>query len=294
MRTFLSTALIALLAVLTPLSAIAAWADLEINNADRFVSAMAPLASDTDVQTAVAKRITDGVMTQIDLGPLQDQVRTLLHEAVLSFSTTEAFKSAWKTASRAAHTAAEQVLTNGGGSRVTIDLAPITEQVKAQLIKDSVPFANRIPVRHSTITVLEANGLGVWRDVIQGLRAAGIWLAVGTVVLTALAVLLAVRRRRALIGVGLALAVGAVLLAAVVMVARGTILEELPDNGDRSAAAAIYNALTDSLRATAWIVLAVGLVLALAAGLTGLLRRGRPAPPGRTPVSAGAGAPDRS
>ncbi|WP_046506273.1 hypothetical protein [Streptomyces odonnellii] len=269
MRSYLSTALIVLLTVLTPLSAIAAWADLEIGDTGRFVSTIAPLASDPAVQGAVADRVTDQVMTQIDVGPLQSGARELLHEAVLSFATTEAFKNAWATAARAAHTTAQQVLASGGGDAVTIDLAPVTQQVKRQLMADRVPYADRIPVRHSEITVLKADGLGVWRDVARGLKAAGVRPAFATGVLAVAALLIAVRRRRALIETGLAFAAGAVALAVAVAVARATSLGNLPDNGDRSAAAAIYDALTASLLTTAWWVLGAGLGLAAVAWLTG-------------------------
>ncbi|MFJ1749026.1 hypothetical protein ACIOJD_22680 [Streptomyces sp. NPDC088116] len=292
-RTYLSTVLTVLLALLIPLSAVASWADLEIGDEDRFVAAMAPLATEPAVQKAVADRITDEVMTQIDVGPIQEGVRGLLREAVLSFATTEAFQNAWNTATRAAHAAVVQVLTSGRGNAVTIDLAPITERVKRQLMDDSVPYAGRIPVRRDEIIVLEANGLGVWRDVAQGLRAAGIWPAVATLALTGLAMLLAVRRRRALSGIGLAYAAGGALLAVTVAVARGTVLQDLPNDGDRSAAAAMYDALTASLRTTAWTVVAAGLVLAVAAWLTGRPRRPPPTPARRTPVPAGAGTPGR-
>ncbi|WP_344283309.1 hypothetical protein [Streptomyces hebeiensis] len=274
-RACLATVLTVLLTVLVPVGAVAAWADLEIGNSDRFVSAMAPLASDPAVHEAVADRITDGVMAQLDMGPLQDGVRSLLHEAVLSFATTEAFANAWRTAARAAHHAAVHVLTSGGGNVVTIDLAQITERVKGQLVHDHVPYADRIPVRHTQITAVEAEGLGVWRDVAQALRAAGVWPALATVALSGVTVLVAVRRRRALIGVGLGYAGGAMVLAVVVAVARGTLLQDLPDNGDRGAARAIYDALTASLRTTAWSVLAGGLLLALTAWLAGRPRRPR-------------------
>lgn len=279
MRTYLSTALIVLLAVLAPLSAVAAWVDLEIGDADRFVSTMAPLAANPDVQNAVADRITDEVLAEVDVSPLlREGVRGLLHDAVLSFETTHAFKNAWKTATRAAHATAEQVLTSGGGNAVTIDLAPITERVKKQLTDDSVPYANRIPVGHTQIIVLEAIGLGIWRDVTQGLRTAGIWPAVGTVGLTGAAALLAVHRRRALIGAGLAYAAGAALLFIGAAVARGSILQDVPDTGDRSAVAAIFDALTASLRTMAWCVLAAGLALAFGAWLSGRLCRARHPP----------------
>ncbi|MFD5748453.1 hypothetical protein [Streptomyces sp. NPDC127033] len=311
-RTSLSTALILLLTVLTPLSAIAAWADLEIGDTHRFVATTAPLASDPAVRNALADRITDQVMSEIanggfNVGPLQDDLqramRGLLHDAVLSFTESGAFRNAWRTAVRATHSTVERALTEGRGNAVTLDLAPVVRQVKSQLVADGVPFADRIPVQDTRIVVVEANGLGVWRDVTEGLRAAGIWPAVGTALLAAAAVPLAAagRRGRALTGVGLAVAAGGALLVVVVAVTRGTVLQDLPDNGDRSAGAAFYDALTGSLRGTGWALLAAGLLLALAAWLTGRLRpagrlrRGvRTGPVGGPTATSGTGPADGS
>ncbi|MFE3599597.1 hypothetical protein [Streptomyces sp. NPDC059142] len=289
-RTSLSLALILLLTVLTPLSAVAAWSDLEIGDTRRFVAATAPLGSDRAVRTALADRITDQVMSELDssgfdVGPFQEDarraVRGLLHDAVLSFTGSEAFENAWRTAVRALHSTVEQALAGGRGNAVTLDLAPVVRQVKAQLVADGVPFADRIPVRDSRIVVLEANGLGVWREVAEGLRAAGIWPAVAAVLLAAVAVLVAPagRRRRAGTGVGLAVAAGGALLVVVVAVARGTVLQDLPAGGDRVACAAFYDALTGSLRITGWSLLGAGLLLALVTWvvgpLTGRRERGR-------------------
>ncbi|MFE3828856.1 hypothetical protein [Streptomyces sp. NPDC059092] len=285
-RNSLSLALILLLTVLTPLSAVAAWSDLEVGDTHRFVATTAPLSSDPAVRTALADRITEQVMSEIDrggldVGPLQGDVqramRGLAHDAVLSFTESDAFKNAWRTAVRAAHSTVEQALTSGRGNAVTLDLAPVVRQVKAQLVADGVPFADRIPVRDTRIVVLKANGLGVWRQVAEGLRAAGIWPAVGTALIAAAAVLIAPagRRRRALTGACLAVAAGGALLIVVVAVARGTVLQDLPANGDRSAGAAFYDALTGSLRITGWSLLGAGLLLALAAWLTGPLTRRR-------------------
>ncbi|MEV7090581.1 hypothetical protein AB0O07_32690 [Streptomyces sp. NPDC093085] len=275
-RSALSVALILLLTLLVPLSAVAAWTGLEIGTTRRFVAATAPLSADPAVRKALADRITEQVMTEIhdsgglDAGPFQADleraVRTLLHDALLSFTDSAAFKNAWRTAVRATHSTMEEALSKGRGNAVTLDLAPVVRQVKAQLISDGVPFADRIPVRDTRIVVLEADGLGVWRQVVQGLRAAGIWPAVGTALLAAGAVALAAagRRSRAVSGAGLAVAAGGALLVVAVAVARATVLQDLPDDGDRQAAAAFYDALTGSLRVCGWALLAAGLLLALA------------------------------
>ncbi|WP_201778817.1 hypothetical protein [Streptomyces sp. 150FB] len=287
MRTLISTVLIVLLTVLTPLSAIAAWTDLEIGDSDRFVATTVPLASDPAVRNAVSDRVTDEVMKRIDAGAMEDQVRDLLHSAVLSFTTTDAFKTAWTMVSRAVQNTTERALTSDNDNPVTIDLATVTGEAKRRLGADGVPFADRIPVRHTEITVLRPADLGARIDVVRGLRAAGIWPAVGSLALAAVAVLLpaARYRRRAVLGVGLALAVGAGLLFLCVWAGRGLTLDNLPSGTDRSAAEAVYDALTGSLRTAAWAVLAAGVALAAAAAPWGRIRRpgqsGRPGRPGR-------------
>ncbi|WP_327235505.1 hypothetical protein OG349_17560 [Streptomyces sp. NBC_01317] len=279
-----AAALIVLLTVLVPVSSLAAWSELEIGDSDRFVATMEPLASDPAVQDAVADRITQQAMRQIDVGPLEGQVRDLLHDAVRSFTTTASFRAAWRTASLAAQSAANQVLTEDTDKAVTLDLAPVTEQVKRQLRDDGVPFADRIPVRHTEITVLKADGLGGRRDVVQGLRTAGVWPAVGTLVVAVLAVAGAAfhrregrrrRARRALVVAGTGFAAGGLLLFLAVGAVRGYTLDGLPNDGDRAAAAAVYDALTSSLRTTSWVVLASGLAVAVVCWFLGTGRAGR-------------------
>jgi hypothetical protein len=294
-----STLLLVLVAALTPLSALAVWVDREVDDTDSYVAAMEPLALDPAVQNAVSIRVTDEVMKRFDAGPYQEGVQDLVRDAVVSFAGTTAFRTAWNTVNRAAHKAVDEALTNGGDNAVSIDLAPVTERVKQQFGDAEVPFAERIPVAHAQITILEAGRLGTVRDVFHGLRIAGVWLPLATLLLAAGAVLLAVRGERAragdparagaVMGLGLALAVGAVLLHVAVSTGRGLALDDLPPDVDRPAAAAVYEALTATLRTTAWWVLAAGLVLALT---TWLMTRRRPrVPAGRLTDHDGAPRP---
>ncbi|MFD8403742.1 hypothetical protein ACFV1G_03600 [Streptomyces anulatus] len=277
----LSAVLLVLLAVLVPLSALSAWVDLEIDDTDRYVAAVSPLASDPAVQTTVTDLITDEAMRQIDLGPLQDTVREFLHETVRSFTTTEAFRNAWDTANRAAHKAVAAALDGDSGEAVTIDLAPVIDQVKQDLVRDGVPFADRIPVERTEITVLGPGQADELRNAFRLLRYGSIWPAVATLVFLVLVVGIATVRRGMRAGlwatatVGAGFVLGAVVLRVLVAVVRGRVLDEVPDS-DRDAAAAVVDALTASLRTTVWVVLAVGAALLVGAVVTRvLLRRGR-------------------
>ncbi|MEU0099421.1 hypothetical protein [Streptomyces sp. NPDC006267] len=276
-----SAVLLVLLALLVPLSALSAWVDLEIDDTDRYVAAVSPLSSDPAVQTTVADLVTDEAMRQIDLGPLQEAVREFLHESVRSFTTTDAFRNAWDTANRAAHEAVEAALNGDSREAVTIDLAPVIDQVKQDLVRDGVPFADRIPVERTEITVLGPDQADDLRSSFRWLRACSIWPAVATLVLLVLVVGIATVRRGLRAGlwatgtVGAGFVLGAIVLRVLVAIGRGRVLDEVPDS-DRDAAAAVVDALTASLRTTVWVVLAVGAFLLVGALVTrAVLRKGK-------------------
>ncbi|WP_246150514.1 hypothetical protein [Streptomyces qinzhouensis] len=271
MRSLLSTVLIALVAVLTPLSALAVWADREIGDTDGYVAAMAPLATDPEVTNAVADRITNEVTARLasrmggagenDSGGAAGaaELRDLVHDAVLSFAATEAYRTAWDTVNQAAHTAVENALTSFDGRTASVDLAPVAEQLKAQLSRDGVPYADRIPVGDTRTVVLESERLGAARGVFDGLQHAGVALSLLTVLLAVAALLLA---PRGLPELALALAVGGALLLAAVALTRQLTLGEPPMTLNRPAAGAAFDALTASLRLTAWALIGGGVLVA--------------------------------
>ncbi|MEV8535787.1 hypothetical protein [Streptomyces sp. NPDC051211] len=273
MRTFLSAALVALLVLLVPLSAVAYWADRELGDVDRYTAAMSPLAENPAVQEVVVTQAGRAIADEIDVGPFQGGVESLLDEAMRSFAGTAAYRTAWDAANRAAHGAFLRALTTGQGNAVTFDVAPVIAQVKGELVADGVPFADRIPVTHTEIKVMEYDNLGALRRVFRMLQIAGVWLPVLTVAVAVAAVAVAARRRRALVAAGLGVAAGAVLLWAAVLVCRRIALRDLPSDVDRQAAEAVYDALTAFLRTTVWIVLAIGLAAAFGGWLAGRLRR---------------------
>ncbi|MFE7457650.1 hypothetical protein [Streptomyces sp. NPDC057554] len=266
----LSAVLLVLLTALVPFSALSAWVDLEIDDTDRYVAAVSPLSSDPAVRSTVADLVTDEAMRQIDLGPLQDTVRDFLHETVRSFTTTETFRTAWDTANRTAHQAVTAALDGDSGEEVTIDLGPVIDQVKQDLVRQGVPFADQIPVQRTEITVIGADRADALRDSFHWLRYCSIWPAVATLVLLVLVVGIATVRgglRAALTAttaVGAGFMLGAIVLRVLVAVGRGRVLDEVPGS-DRDAAAAVVDALTASLRTTVWVVLVVGAVLLVGA-----------------------------
>ncbi|MGW4031877.1 hypothetical protein ACWEFL_21630 [Streptomyces sp. NPDC004838] len=269
MRSILSTVLVVLVALLTPLSALAVWADREIGDTDGYVTAMAPLATDRAMENAVADRITDEVMKGIGPTPVQegfqdgvpDAMRDVVHDAVISFAATDAYRTAWNSVNQAAHTAVEKALTNHhNGETASIDLAPVLEQLKAQLSADGVPYAGKIPVGSARIAVLDSDRLGAAREVFDVLQTAGIRLPVATLILATIVLFLTPRRLPAL---ALALAVGGLLLLLTVVIGRALTLGDLPAHMNRPAATAAFDALTSTLRVASWWLTGVGAATAL-------------------------------
>ncbi|WP_254705880.1 hypothetical protein [Streptomyces vilmorinianum] len=299
MRSFLAALLIVLGCVLAPLGILAAWTADEVGDTDRYVATVAPLASDPDVQAAVAGRVTDAVMEHIDLkalleGVAPDQrpllekalgrlgdslegaVRSFVNDKAQEVVASDAFETVWTDANRAIHTALVRALTGSGdgaveikNDTVTLDLAPVIERVKQRLVESGLSVASKIPEVHTDFTVLKADDIGKVKTGFRLLQLMGFWLPVLAVLLAVGGVLLSRHRRRSLIAAALGFAVAALVLGIVLTVFRTVYLNALPDTVSQAAASSVYDALIRLLRTTIRMVIVLGVVLALAAWLSG-------------------------
>jgi hypothetical protein len=213
------------------------------------------------------------VFTQLNPGPTPRTTRVFVHDAARSFTRTKAFRAGWDTANRTVHAALVRALREprpaGAGRPVTVDLAPVTARVKHQLAHDHVPFAHRIPVRHTAVTVLGAAEADRLRKGYHALDVAAFWLPLAAVACAVTGIAVAARRRHAVTAAGLGTALGGALLGLAVAVGRRLTLAELPGAVHGPAAGAVYDALTATLRTAAWLLVALGLTVALASWLTG-------------------------
>ncbi|MFF3562227.1 hypothetical protein ACFYXS_19525 [Streptomyces sp. NPDC002574] len=298
-RAFFSALLIVLACVLVPLSALAVWVNSQIGDTDRYVATVAPLASDRDVQDAAAERITGAVMQHVDLkslldevapadrprldtllnrlsGPLTSGLQSLVHTTAERVVRSEAFRTVWVEANRRIHATVDKALTGEGGGAVrltndtvAIDLAPVIDQVKQRLVDAGLTVAGKIPQIHTDFTVVRSEKVGKIRTGFRLLQLVGFWLPILAVVLAAVGVLLAVRRRRSLVAAALGFAGAALVLGLALTVFRTIYLDALPASVSQPAAATVYDTLIRFLRATVRAVIVLGLVVALGAWLSG-------------------------
>ncbi|MEV1054542.1 hypothetical protein [Streptomyces sp. NPDC049887] len=299
MRSALAAVLIVIGCLLAPLSAVATWAESEVGDTDRYVATVAPLASDPDVQAAVATRVTNVVMEHIDLpalledvapadrprldaligrlgGALENAVRSFVQSRTQDIVASDAFQRIWTDANRRIHAAVDKALTGSGGgaieltdNAVKIDLAPVIEQVKQRLVSEGLTIAEKIPEIHTDFTVLQSEDVGRVKTGFRLLQLAGTWLPVVAVVLIAAGVLLSAHRRKALVAAALGVAVATALLGAGLTVFRLIYLDSLPKGVSQPAAESVFDALVRFLRTTIRNIVMLGIVVALAAWLTG-------------------------
>ncbi|CAM5267901.1 Integral membrane protein OS=Streptomyces tendae OX=1932 GN=GUR47_20545 PE=4 SV=1 [Streptomyces tendae] len=273
LRGVLTAVLLTLACLLAPCAVLAGWAVHGPADTDRYVAAVAPLADDPDVREAAADTLGDGftgLVDEVTAGPVSGSVRLFVRDAARSFTRTEAFREGWDAANRTVHAAVLRALRDDGaaGRPVTVDLAPVTERVRDRLAEDHVPFARRIPVRHTAVTVLPAHETDRLRKGYHVLDVAAVWLPLAAVVFALTGIALAARRRRAVTAAGIGTALGGALLALTVVVGRRLTVTELPGPVDGPAAGAVYDALTETLRTASWLLVALGLTVALASWLT--------------------------
>ncbi|MER6997198.1 hypothetical protein [Streptomyces sp. NPDC000410] len=298
-RSFFAALLIVIGCLLAPLAAVAAWASSEVGDTDRYVATVAPLASDPDVQAAAATRVTNAVMEHIDLpallegvapanrpllekalgklgDSLENAVRSFVHDKAQDIIASETFDRIWVEANRRIHAAVDKALTGSGGgavkinnNSVTVDLAPVVEQVKQRLVDEGMTVAAKIPEVHTDFTVLRSDNIGKVKTYFRLLQIAGNWLPVLSVLLVVAGVLLSRHRRRVLVVAALAFAFATLMLGVGLTVFRVVYLNALPDSVSQPAAADVYDAMTRYLRTTIRMTVVLGVVVALAAWLTG-------------------------
>ncbi|MBZ6104374.1 hypothetical protein ACF1HU_05105 [Streptomyces olivaceus] len=273
LRSGLSAVLIVLACLLAPCGTLAGWAAYGLADTGRYVAATAPLAGDPDVREAVAEPLGAGVVDQVAAGPgpVTGAVRSFVRDAARSFTRTEAFREGWVAANRTVHRAVLRSLRDdaAAGRPVTVDLAPVTERVRDRLVRDNVPFARRIPVRHTEVTVVPARDADRLRKGYHVLDVAVFWLPLAAVAFAVAGILLAACRRRAVTAAGFGTALGGALLGLAVLLGRRLTVTDLPGPVDGPAAGAVYDALTGTLRTAAWLLVALGLTVALTSWLTG-------------------------
>src|SRR5690606_26541508 len=220
---------------------------------DAFVATFAPLIDEPAVQDLIVDEtmsviheqvdfeeltgeVFDGIVelglppraaTALDLlrHPAADGLANLVESTVTRVVASEVFSDVWHTAVRGAHRGVTLVSTSdGAGVIVTtpegtgVAMGPIIEEIKLTLADRGIAVAALIPAVDHTIVIAGGDALVMTRTAYALADRIGWWLPVITLMLFALGIALARRRSTAMVGAGVAGALGGGLLGAAVAI----------------------------------------------------------------------------
>lgn len=304
--TLLSAVLVVAGLVLAPVAVVASWARAELTDTERFVATFAPLAEDPAVRDFVTDQSVAIIADTIDIprltsdvfdgitelgtppratqalealkGPAAAGVRSLIETQIAAFVESDAFADVWATALRVTHRQLVATMANdpesavelGANGEIGVQLAPIIDAAKAELVDRGFDIAANIPTVDRTIVVARSDAIPTVQLGYAAAVAAGTWLPWVSLGLLAAGVLVARRRSVALIVTAAALAL--VMLALAVVFAVGSTLfvgSVSPGLVPGGVSAVLFDRVTEGMRATTVAVVTLAVVVAVVAWFAG-------------------------
>ncbi|HZM75709.1 MAG TPA: hypothetical protein VFC19_08270 [Candidatus Limnocylindrales bacterium] len=294
------------LAALIGLAAVTAvWLRAEILNTGRYVETVAPLASDPAIQQAVSARLSDEIVTRLDVQGLAVQlvqaleqrgvpprlgerlndlvptivsgIESFLNDKIDEVVASPQFAQFWANANRTAHEQVDAILTgkdsnlvSTNNTSIVIDLGQVLELVKQRLVEAGFSAAQRIPQMSIPYTVAQIDDLPKIQNAAELLNTLGWVLPILALLLGIAAVATAPNRRRGLLITVTILGVTLLLGLAAIALARERVMSNLPDTvRSPAAAAALWDTLIRFLISglkTVIVLCAIVIVLTLLAG----------------------------
>ncbi|GHS86303.1 hypothetical protein AGMMS50218_05980 [Actinomycetota bacterium] len=307
-----AVALVILGALLAPLALVAGWTRAEVTDTDRYLATVSGLAADPAVQRVVSAEVTRVVLDRLDaqalttaaldgLGidsltpraqaglralqaPLTAAVETFVRDTVTRIVGSDAFAAAWTQANRVAHAQLFAVLRSDPGSALELGadgelrlrLGPVVDEVRTQLVAAGFALAASIPAVDASVPLLTSPELVRARSAYALLDLLHTWLLWGAVGSLLLAVLIAPRRRVALLRVGVAVLVVTALWLGALAVLHAVLPAQLTGGVLRTTVVThLADRLLGSLAAALRTLALAGVVVALVAFLLGGTRAAR-------------------
>jgi hypothetical protein len=232
-RTPVAVLLIIAGCVLAPVSVLAVWTANQVSDTSSYVANVTPLIKDPAIQNALTNKLTNEIVTKIDVkgltdqaaadlsqkgftrvggllqsvaGPLASGVQGFVHSRVHKIITGPRMAAAWVQVNRVASQQLIAVLSGRGGNngavgvsngQVVLDLAPLEAVAKQDLVARGLTIAAKIPIVHATFALFPSKNLTKAQSAYRLINDLKIVLPVATLVLLGLGVLVARGHRRA-------------------------------------------------------------------------------------------------
>ena len=240
-RGFVAWALVVIAALLFPIALTAFWAQKTLIDTQRYVETVAPLAQDPTIRKAVSDQVSTAINNEIDnsgkvdqiladypkLKPLAGPITAGLHNLVSTTVTkvvdSDQFASLWVGINQQVQQGVIHVLSTDAstapiqiqGNQVILDTGALIDAVKQKLVDKGFDWAANIPVpsvADRQIVLLTSPQLVQARVAYQIAQPISQWLIFAVLVMFIAAILIAVRRARMVIAVGVAVILGALVI----------------------------------------------------------------------------------
>ena len=289
-RRALVATLVILSVVLVPLAGLSVWVRNLVLDTNHYVDTVAPLAHNRAITDLVAERATNRLFQEVDVeaqakdalperaqflaGPLSSGVQTFTHDAAQRVLATEQFATVWKEANRRAHAQVVKLLTGEGkniavkNDKVVLDLSAVIDEEVKRLDQRGVTVFDSVAKKQKNLQVelFDAGQLQKARSAVHLLDRLRIVLVVLVFVLLGAALALSGNRRRTLMRWALGIVIAMAVTAALLALGRSAYLS-VAKNHD--AAGAAFDILVRYLRNGIRVIAALGIIVALAAFLSG-------------------------
>jgi hypothetical protein len=279
-RRALSIVLLVLCCLAAPVALVTGWARTILLNQDDYLQAVAPVATDAQIQYLIAEAVTDQVVNAAvgDTSTATQAVQArLLREVVDSAAqdvvASPVFAETWRQANAGLYRVLAAGISAGWGEPVVLDLSPIASELQAELdaVRDTLPIDLQIAPEDLQVQLLDATTADTVRRALQNLDRAFIVSAVVALVCAVLGIGLSGDRLRALMRLCFGLAIGATVLIAALVGAQWWAAGESGSQASAVLLEAVLDAVTQGLRVASIAAAAVSLLLAaLFAGLGAL------------------------
>lgn len=259
-RDRLATLLAVLSTLVLALTVTAGYAERAGGDSDQFANRAGAALQDPSVRDLLAQRITDEIVPQRNSDLLA--ARPLIQSTVSATLGGRAFGGLFRAGARDIHTSVFQRSQH----TITLTLLDVRTVVRAALDQFRPDLARRIA--DGNVVILRRNLSGLSADAAHLARTVHVaWLVLALlyVVLVAVALWIAPDRRRTAIRLGVAIAGAGFLILLALILARNAAIDTVGGADAQAAARAVWDAFLGDLRTLAWMLAALGAVLAASA-----------------------------
>jgi len=299
-RTIFSIIVFVLATILTPVSVAGHWAHSTVIDAERYIETIGPIGASPEVQTAFAEVVTDSIVAQVDTeslvsdflggilpnsavtdrlaGPIATGINGLIGQAVETFVTSDAFTTAWLALNKAAQNGFIALLKNEPsgpieiqGDDVVLNLDSVIKLAQDKLVESGISFAANVtvPTTDKQFVLMSAPALSQARTFYAFSAPFLSWIMVLIAAMFILAILLARRRARTTVAVGIVVIGSSLLLYAGTVLGEGAVNNQFAGTIFESAAVVVYQTFLAYLISGLQSLAALGVIVIIGGWLAG-------------------------